>query len=128
MEMKYPPPRLSKFNPSVPQLEIDYSMSSPLLADGSKLPCKKYPKGQVVATFQAGSSITVEMFGTAVHGGGHCQFSVSYDDKTFVVLRTVMKNCFVGTGLNFPRIDSGFDSEMRQMHFCLELGRCDGGP
>lgn len=74
---------------------------APLSTDGSLLPCKHYPPGTVVASFKGGSSVVVQMYGSVFHNGGHCQFSVSYDDKTFVVLRTVLDNCFVGTGLNF---------------------------
>ena len=99
--MKTPFPRRSRFNPAVPESLKDYSMTSPLLMDGSNFPCKGYAKGATVATYAAGSNIAVEMSGSVFHSGGHCQFSVSYDDNTYVVLKTVMKNCFVGTGLTF---------------------------
>jgi hypothetical protein len=101
MEMKSPPPRRSSFNPYVSEPQKDYNMVAPLFADGSQLPCKRYPAADVVTTYQAGQTINVQMSGTVFHEGGHCQFSISYDDQTFVVLRTVMDNCFVGTGINF---------------------------
>lgn len=100
MQMSYPPPRKSKFNPNVPLDQIDYSMTNPLLADGSNFPCKGYSKGPIVATFNAGDTIPIQMDGSVFHMGGHCQWSISYDDTQFLVLKTVMKDCFVGTGLN----------------------------
>ena len=101
MEMKFPPPRRSRFNPAVSEPQRDYNMIAPLTMDGSNYACKKYAKGSVVATFTAGSVIPVEISGSVFHMGGHCQFSISYDDSTFVVVKTVMKNCFTGTGTSF---------------------------
>lgn len=102
MEISNPPPRRSKFNSLVAGADIDYNMNSPLPADGSGLPCKRYAAGASVATYRAGSSFNVTAFGSTFHGGGHCQFSLSYNDQDFVSLNTVMNNCFVGTGLSFP--------------------------
>ncbi|KAI9505356.1 hypothetical protein GGI25_005506 [Coemansia spiralis] len=50
------------------------------------------------ATWTAGQplkvSFTKGQYGVA-HGGGHCQFSLSYDGgKTFVVIHQVLSNCF----------------------------------
>lgn len=103
MEMKSPPPRRSKYNPSTPQGDIDYSMTSPLLDNGSNFPCKRYPAGRNVAVVKAGSVLNVQMAGTVFHLGGHCQWSISYDGgKTFLALKTVLNNCFTGTGLSIP--------------------------
>lgn len=99
--MKDPPPRKSRFNPLISEPEIDYNMIAPLLSTGENLPCKHYDKGAVVKTYTAGTQIDVVISGTVFHMGGHCQFSVSYDDKTFVVIHTVLDNCFVGTGTTF---------------------------
>lgn len=101
MEMKYPPPRRSKFNSFVAESQRDYDMIAPLLMDGSNFPCKKYKPGQTVATLIAGNNFQIEMSGSVFHAGGHCQFSISYDGINFIVLKTVLKNCFVGTGLKF---------------------------
>jgi hypothetical protein len=68
MEMRNPPPRLSRFNPFVPEPNIDYNMVAPLLADGSNFPCKNYPRSRVVRTLTAGSVETVEMSGSVFHG------------------------------------------------------------
>lgn len=99
--MMFPPPRRSRFNTLIPESQIDYSMVAPLLSDGSQLSCKRYSRTGIVASFSAGQTITVQMSGSVFHSGGHCQFSVSYDEKTFVVIKTYMKDCFVGTGLSF---------------------------
>lgn len=101
MELEFPTPRKSRFNTAIPEPSIDYNMVAPLAADGSQLYCKRYAAGNVVATFTAGQSITAVLSGSVFHSGGHCQFSISYDDNTFVVLRTDIHDCFVGTGLRF---------------------------
>ncbi|RKP10135.1 hypothetical protein THASP1DRAFT_3952, partial [Thamnocephalis sphaerospora] len=60
------------------------------------------PAVKPTQTFKAGTSINVEIEGTAPHGGGHCQFAISYDDgKTFVVLRDVMHNCTTNKSLKY---------------------------
>ncbi|KAJ3040417.1 hypothetical protein HK097_002563, partial [Rhizophlyctis rosea] len=91
MEVQSPPPRRSKFGTST---NPDYNMVAPLTTDGSQFPCKGYAKGATVANLTPGSSINVDVTGGATHGGGHCQFSLSYDDKTFIVLKTIPNNCF----------------------------------
>ncbi|KAJ1908942.1 hypothetical protein IWQ60_011442 [Tieghemiomyces parasiticus] len=78
----------------------NYDLASPIGSGGSVyLPIchhtTPYPKA--VATYQAGSSIAVVFAeGGATHGGGHCEFSLSYDGgSTFVVLLTVLRTCFL---------------------------------
>ncbi|KAJ2612353.1 hypothetical protein H4S08_002737 [Coemansia sp. RSA 1365] len=72
------------------------SITSPIPEDG--ILCKSNtPWPEPVAKWTAGQSITVEFEGSAVHGGGHCQFSLSYDGgKTFAVVHQLIKYCFVG--------------------------------
>ncbi|KAG5459138.1 MAG: hypothetical protein BJ554DRAFT_497, partial [Olpidium bornovanus] len=97
MEMKSPPPRRSKFNPHEDYTTIDYSNTAPLAADGSNFPCKGYPPKGNVATLRAGGEVRVELTGGAPHGGGHCQFAVSYDGgRSFGVLKTLVRNCMAG--------------------------------
>ncbi|ORX65410.1 hypothetical protein DL89DRAFT_270951, partial [Linderina pennispora] len=69
--------------------------------------CPELPPGSVSAntrhhgqlqlpTWVAGQDVTVqfEQHGSA-HGGGHCEFSLSYDGGTnFVVIHQVMGHCF----------------------------------
>ena len=92
---------------------VNYNLRSPLLVtdDHFTFPCKGFPKGPSVATFND-SKLTVTLEGIAVHGGGHCQFGVSYDDKTFVVLRTVIGNCLLDTksySFDLPQNSKGGD-------------------
>lgn len=59
----------------------DAAYLDPLEASGANFPCKGYhlrSAGQVPATpFQAGATVPVTMSGSATHGGGSCQFSLS---------------------------------------------------
>lgn len=87
LQMSAPAPRRSKFSTAYQQAgTVDYDMSTPL----GIYPCKGYPKGPVTATYAAGSNIAVSIDGSANHGGGHCQFALSYDNgNTFVVIHTI---------------------------------------
>lgn len=74
----------------------------PLPYDGSGYPCKLYAKSPVIATLGAGETLTVELHGKAPHGGGHCEFSVSYDEgKTFVVIKQIIHDCMTKDELNY---------------------------
>ncbi|KAI9030379.1 hypothetical protein DFJ74DRAFT_468010 [Hyaloraphidium curvatum] len=77
---------------------IDYDLVAPLNPDlGKTYPCGGKPKGPNTATLVAGQDFYVEWEGSATHGGGHCQLSVSYDGgATFVVLDTILGNCLTG--------------------------------
>ncbi|KAJ1995997.1 hypothetical protein GGI25_000537 [Coemansia spiralis] len=75
---------------------LDYSLSSPL-DPGAPLCKHTVPYSKPVETWTAGQDITVDYYPNAgaAHGGGHCQFSVSYDNsKTFVVVHNELKYCF----------------------------------
>ncbi|KAK0634481.1 hypothetical protein B0T17DRAFT_649675 [Bombardia bombarda] len=92
MEMSFPAPFRSKFNPNSDPGSIDYTMTAPLSQTGSDYPCKGYhkdfgtPAGKPTATFAPGSSYNFSITGGAAHGGGSCQASLSYDGgKTFVI-------------------------------------------
>lgn len=98
MEMSYPPPFRSKSNPHA--TEIEYSMTSPLNADGSNYPCKGFlsdlntPGGAVTAEWTAGQDYHFTLQGGANHAGGSCQASLSYDGgKTFTVIQSIVGNC-----------------------------------
>lgn len=100
MEVQYPPPLKSKYNPNTPQADIDYNMVSPLAASGSDFPCKGYqsvlgsPAGAPTASFAAGAKGNMTITGGANHGGGSCQISLSTDGaKTFTVLQSIIGNC-----------------------------------
>ncbi|KAJ2025128.1 hypothetical protein GGH91_004505 [Coemansia sp. RSA 2671] len=76
--------------------ELDYSLNSPL--DVNAPLCKHtVPYNTPVETWTAGQQITVKFDSVngAAHGGGHAQFSVSYDGgKTFAVVHEVLKHIF----------------------------------
>lgn len=99
MDVKSPAPLRSKFNTFYKDGNVDYNMLSPLASDGSNFPCKGY-QGDVpsvsgaVTKLKAGQPLNVQMEGSATHGGGSCQFSISYDGgKTFGVLSSVIGGC-----------------------------------
>ncbi|GAA6044256.1 hypothetical protein JCM8097_002096 [Rhodosporidiobolus ruineniae] len=109
MELHYPPPINSKYDPQTLESNKDYSMTSPLAADGSNYPCKGYNTASAysslspVATLTAGSNLEIELAGTATHGGGSCQFSVSYDQgKTFAVIHSVIGGCPLSSNYSVP--------------------------
>ncbi|QUC23488.1 uncharacterized protein UV8b_07729 [Ustilaginoidea virens] len=98
MQMAYPPPLRSKHNPH--SAAVDYSMSSPLLADGSNFPCKGYqadlgsPAGRPTAAWSPGGTYNLTLEGTAVHAGGSCQVALSYDrGASWAVLRSFVGGC-----------------------------------
>jgi hypothetical protein len=96
IQMVDPPPRNSQYNPNVKA--PDYDIMAPV--SPGAYPCKNAPKTAPVKTYQSGSSVKVQLQGTAVHGGGHCQFSISYNDKDFVAIKTIYESC-PASGLSF---------------------------
>jgi hypothetical protein len=110
MELIYPPGLRNKINPNVPSGSVDYSMTTPLKADGSDFPCKGYQSdlgsaaGASVATFAAGGAYNFSLDGGAFHEGGSCQLSLSYDKgKSFTVIHSYVGGCPIqsGAGNNF---------------------------
>ncbi|KAJ2058638.1 hypothetical protein GGI17_004906 [Coemansia sp. S146] len=101
MAMIEPCTRYTPHNPKCPSLPpgqtFDYNLKNPL---GETQALCKYttPYATPVATWTAGQSITTSFeAGGAAHGGGHVQFSLSYDGgKTFVVIHEVLKYAFFG--------------------------------
>ncbi|CAG8105516.1 unnamed protein product, partial [Penicillium nalgiovense] len=57
--------------------------NSPLAADGSDFPCKISPGDFIVpteeATYRTGSNNSIKLLGSATHGGGSCQVSLTSD-------------------------------------------------
>lgn len=95
--MSYPPSRHSKYSQYyVSNNLVNYNLMAPLLAgpDFFTFPCKGFKKGPSTVTFND-NNIRVTLEGTATHGGGHCQFGITYDDDTFIVLKTVMETCLI---------------------------------
>ncbi|GLA67617.1 hypothetical protein AtubIFM54640_011300 [Aspergillus tubingensis] len=74
----------------------DYSYASPLSATGSDFPCKGYAGDPFdsVAEYTAGQEYAITLAGTATHGGGSCQISLSYDmGETFRVIQSILGHC-----------------------------------
>lgn len=102
MQMSWPYPLHSTFNPNTPESLKDYSMTAPLVG-GGPYPCKGYvnspsgsPAMDSVTTVAAGSTLTTKFAGSAPHRGGSCQFSMSYDNgNTFNVIHSTMGGCMV---------------------------------
>jgi hypothetical protein len=96
MEMSQPLPPRSQYNPVYSPL-TDYNLKSPLNADGSNFPCHGSQNDRpivVTATYQAGKTYQMSIAGTATHGGGSCQLSLSYDNgATFKVIKSMIGGC-----------------------------------
>lgn len=110
MELGWPYPFRDKANPNSPQAQIDYSMTSPLNADGSNFPCKGYQvdmddpsgAGKSIVTWNAGGSYNFSLIGGATHDGGSCQIALSYDKGTsFTVIHSYIGSCPLSSGEDF---------------------------
>ncbi|EXJ84673.1 hypothetical protein A1O3_05343 [Capronia epimyces CBS 606.96] len=99
MQLSWPYPLRSPLDPDVPYYDKDYSMTSPLLADGSDFSCKHYQQNYTdtnvtKATYVAGGTYDMWVNGTATHDGGSCQLSLSYDNGvTFKVIKSIIGGC-----------------------------------
>ncbi|KAL0640115.1 hypothetical protein Q9L58_000943 [Maublancomyces gigas] len=62
-----------------PTIDLDDGMQNPLKSDGSNYPCHGVPPEGSVATYQPGSTQPLQLIGSAVHGGGSGQMSITYD-------------------------------------------------
>ncbi|TQV90505.1 extracellular protein [Cordyceps javanica] len=98
MQMSWPPALRSEFNPHT--TDIDYDMTAPLHPDGSDFPCKGYhsllntQQGGSVVSWEPGQTYNFTLAGTATHGGGSCQASLSFDEgRTWKVLHSYIGNC-----------------------------------
>jgi hypothetical protein len=76
--------------------------NSPLAADGSDFPCKQrtgvYDAEGASNTMALGSSQKLAFTGSATHGGGSCQVSITYDknptkSSTFKVIHSIEGGC-----------------------------------
>ncbi|KAH8433439.1 putative extracellular protein [Aspergillus melleus] len=82
----------------------DYSYTNPLSTDGSDYPCKGYTNDEFVsvATYSPGSSYTLELEGSATHGGGSCQIALSYDNgESFKVIHSMLGGCPITKSYQF---------------------------
>ncbi|KAJ6104755.1 Extracellular protein [Penicillium sp. IBT 18751x] len=103
MQMSKPYPIRSPLNPNS-DAQKDYSYTNPLQSSGSDYPCKGYAndKFDSQATYAQGQQYEMELEGSATHGGGSCQISLTYDrGKTFKVIESMLGNCPIDKNYNF---------------------------
>ncbi|KAF9432112.1 hypothetical protein BGZ76_011246 [Entomortierella beljakovae] len=82
-----------------PGQSVDFDINSPIgTKDSKNQPLCKHTVPYTTRTkFQAGSTINTDYSVGASHGGGHCQWALSYDDgATWVVLKTMIRECLKG--------------------------------
>ncbi|KAI7973938.1 hypothetical protein EIK77_001349 [Talaromyces pinophilus] len=104
MQMSNPYPIRSPLNPNGDEGKKDYSYTSPLDKSGSNFPCKGYQNDAFVsvATYTPGSQYDLSLSGSATHGGGSCQISLSYDTgKTFTVIQSMEGGCPLTSNYTF---------------------------
>ncbi|KAF7944589.1 uncharacterized protein EAE97_005222 [Botrytis byssoidea] len=96
----------------------DTLTNSPLEASGADFPCKQRDGVYAVTTqntMELGGSYDLAFKGSAVHGGGSCQVSITYDEtpsasSTFKVIHSIiggcpMKNVVGNNGENKDAVD-----------------------
>ncbi|KAL1996528.1 hypothetical protein VTN49DRAFT_8128 [Thermomyces lanuginosus] len=95
IQMSEPLPIRSPLDPNNGPETKDYSYTSPLSPDGEDFPCKGYANdpAKPVAEYVAGQQYTMKTAGSAVHGGGSCQLSLSYDKQRFTVIKSIEGGC-----------------------------------
>lgn len=80
---------------------VDTLNNSPLEASGADFPCKQRDGVYTVTTqntMELGGSYDLAFKGSAVHGGGSCQVSITYDEtpsasSTFKVIHSIIGGC-----------------------------------
>jgi len=89
-----------------------YNTGAPLNPDGSDYPCFGTANTDgPIPTYEAGTSQNFELGGSAVHGGGSCQISITYDlpvhkGSKFYVLKSFHGDCPIKAESNLPAEDS----------------------
>ncbi|KAL5361411.1 hypothetical protein BJX96DRAFT_165877 [Aspergillus floccosus] len=82
--------------------------NSPLAPDGSDFPCKLRPgvySTSASNTYRVGQEVNLELVGSAVHGGGSCQVSLSRDlqptrSSEWMVIKSIQGGCPINTPAN----------------------------
>jgi hypothetical protein len=109
--MNYPVCRRSKYSSYyVNKNLVDYNIMAPLNTYGYTFPCKGFPEGPAVSTITTDDIEIIIDPSPPIHGGGHCQFGITYDDKIFIVLRQVISTCLLDDykyKIKLPQIPNG---------------------
>ncbi|KAF9165429.1 hypothetical protein DFQ26_000174 [Actinomortierella ambigua] len=83
-----------------PGQSIDYNIRAPIgTASQIGMPMCRHTKAVTknIPTYKAGQTINVKFDIGAPHGGGHCQFALSYDGgKKWAVIKDVLGSCLRG--------------------------------
>ncbi|KAG0237135.1 hypothetical protein BGW42_001711 [Actinomortierella wolfii] len=101
--VRYPCPRYGSYKgcPAPPAgKSIDYDLRSPIGVYGAANQplCKHLTPVPNPPVFKAGQTINFEFDIGAAHGGGHCQFALSYDGgKQWVVIEELIRDCLRGS-------------------------------
>ena len=76
---------------------MDWDILKPLNADGSNFACKGYhlnTEWHPTATYEPGGTYKMQLGGSATHGGGSCQLSMSFDGGSeFKVIKSIEGGC-----------------------------------
>ncbi|KAG0245334.1 hypothetical protein B0O80DRAFT_492743 [Mortierella sp. GBAus27b] len=76
----------------------DYDIRTPIGTHDSKnFPLCKNAGPSQITVLKAGENITTRYDIGANHGGGHCQWAISYDQKNWVVIQTQVRSCLQGS-------------------------------
>lgn len=101
MNLRLPIPRTHQDNPYTTASTVDYDIMAPLNGADRPFACSGIKPWPSIMTVKAGDSIPVQLEGSAPHDGGHCEFSISYDNQNFVSLKTVLRECMRAEGLTY---------------------------
>lgn len=105
MQMSSPSPLRDPHATDRPDEPKDYNILNPLNADGSNFACKGYHLNTpltTVATYEAGSKQKLRLKGSATHGGGSCQISLSCNGgDDFNVIKSIIGGCPLSDSYDF---------------------------
>ncbi|RPB01938.1 hypothetical protein L873DRAFT_1763223 [Choiromyces venosus 120613-1] len=98
IQLKSPVPFRTSTQAPQNAIEKDFDMKAPLDKSGSNFPCKGYHKDkqgtQSLVEWASGSTQTMSFDGSATHGGGSCQASLSEDGgATWKVMKSFIGGC-----------------------------------
>lgn len=108
VQMIWPPPIRSPFDGAIANSYgmVDYNLKSPVSPNSeASFPCHGYHRdasSQSVAALVAGEIYNLTLVGSATHGGGSCQISLSYDrGLSWQVIKSVIGGCPSETNLSY---------------------------